>query len=144
MMKRTICFLLFIGLISCNSDGSKDLRQKMSEQKELTNAQIKSHSFLDCMYKDPYFPGFLVDKCKNILLEFCQEIETTRPSGLEELYKLSHISTNKLNALQNEFITNNSEIETGARECLGADFEFIAKAYHFEADVEELIATREW
>ncbi|MPN01681.1 hypothetical protein SDC9_148892 [bioreactor metagenome] len=36
-------------------------------------------------------------------------------------------------------------METAARECIAADFEAIAKAYGFEdADVEELIALREW
>ena len=45
---------------------------------------------------------------------------------------------------QNEFFENNSEIETGARECLAMDFEFVAKTYGYDADIEELIATREW
>ena len=38
-----------------------------------------------------------------------------------------------------------SEIETAARDCIAVDFEFISKSYGFiEADVEELIATRDW
>lgn len=57
---------------------------------------------------------------------------------------MTHSATDKLNDLQDEFFENNSEIETGARECLGADFEFISKAYGFDADIEELIATRDW
>jgi hypothetical protein len=47
--------------------------------------------------------------------------------------------------LQEEFYENDSEIETNARECIGADFDFVAKSYGFEdADMEELIATRDW
>jgi len=46
--------------------------------------------------------------------------------------------------LQEEFYENDSEIETAARECIAMDFEFIAKSYGFEADSEELIATRDW
>lgn len=116
----------------------------MIEQIELTNTKIKDYAFLDCMYQDSYFPKFLVDKCKNILIELCQKIEANTPQNLGELYQLTHASTDELNELEDEFFENDSEIETGARECLGRDFDFIATAYGFEADVEELIATRNW
>lgn len=117
---------------------------KMINQKSLVNEKIKDYDFLTCMYNDSYFPTFLVDKCKNILLELCQNIENQNPENLEELYSLTHSSTNKLNNLENEFGENESEIESAARDCLAQDFEFIAKAYGFNADVEELIATRNW
>ena len=35
-------------------------------------------------------------------------------------------------------------VETGAREAIGGDFDFIAKTYGYNADIEELIATRNW
>ncbi|MEM6845639.1 MAG: DUF5713 family protein [Bacteroidota bacterium] len=116
----------------------------MINQTELNNPNIKTHSFLDCMYRDAYFPNFLVDKCKYILLELCQNIENNKPATLEDLYKLTHAATDKLNNLEDEFLENDSEIETVARDCLGVNFEFIAKAYEFDADTEELIATRDW
>lgn len=44
-----------------------------------------------------------------------------------------------------KFLHADSELETAAREILGEEFAFIASAYGFdEADVEELIATRDW
>ena len=116
----------------------------MIDQTELRNAKIQKFQFLDCMYKDSYFPEFLVDKCKNILLNLCADIEKEEPQNLNDLYKLTHKATEEINDLQDEFYRNNSEIETGARECLGANFEFISKAYGFDADIEELIATRDW
>ena len=45
---------------------------------------------------------------------------------------------------EDEFFAQESEIETAAAECLAMDFLAIATAYGFEADVEMLIATREW
>jgi hypothetical protein len=58
---------------------------------------------------------------------------------------IDHAATERFNDLQQEFEEQGSEIETAARECIAADFEAIAKAYGFEdADVEELIALREW
>lgn len=114
------------------------------EQVELKNENIKNYNFLECMYDDDFFPDFLVDKCKNILLQLCSEIENQKPSNLDELYKLTHNATNKINNLQNEFFENESEIETVARECIAIDFNHISTVYGFEADIEELIATREW
>ncbi len=135
---------MIIAFTSCNSGKSQTLTDKMTKQTELTNAKLKDYAFLDCMYNDSYFPKFLVDKCKNILLNLCGDIETDKPKNLTELYTLTHRATNEINNLQDEFFKNDSEIETGARECLGADFDYIAKAYGFDADIEELIATRDW
>ena len=44
-----------------------------------------------------------------------------------------------------KFLHADSELETAARQSIGEEFAFIASAYGFEdADVEELIATRDW
>lgn len=144
-MKTIIYIVSMAALISCNSGKSQTLNNnRMIEQTELTNPKVNKYVFLDCMYQDSYFPKYLVDKCKNILLELCYNIETSKPSNLDQLYNLTHSSTDKLNDLQDEFFENNSEIETGARECLAENFEFIAEAFDFDADIEELIATRDW
>ena len=117
----------------------------MIAQNELTNENLKTHSFLNDMFKDPFFPDFLVEKCKSILLDLCENIEATRPNSLDELYELTHASTERLNDLEEEFNEHGSEIETAARECLTLDIETIAKAYGYkDADLEELVATREW
>lgn len=116
----------------------------MTDQGILTNEKIRSHKFLDDMYRDPYFPKPLVDKCKNVLLDLCYNIEKEKPGSLKELYALTHASTESINNLQDEFLENDSEIETMARECIAADFEYISAAYGFKADPEELIAPREW
>ncbi len=114
------------------------------KQSTLNNEAVRTREILKCMYQDSYFPTFLVDKCKNILLRLCHAIEEQKPKTLEDLYKLTHSSTDELNDLQIEFEANESEIETAARECLGLEFQFIAISYGFEADTEELIGTREW
>ena len=117
----------------------------IKNQIDLTNHEAKNHSFLDEMYQDEYFPKHLVDKAKSILVSLCFQIEEVKPADLKKLYELTHAATNKFNELQEEFYENDSEIETVARDCIGMDFDFIAKAYGFkDADVEELIATREW
>lgn len=51
----------------------------------------------------------------------------------------------EFNQLEAEFEAAGSEIETVAREEIAEDFWFVASTYGFtDADVEELIATRNW
>ncbi|WP_445363670.1 DUF5713 family protein [Microbulbifer sp. ANSA003] len=110
----------------------------------LKNKEASDYKFLQEMYDDGYFPNFLVDKGKDILVRLCQKIEEEQPNSLEELYKLTHQSTEEFNELQEEFEENESEIETAARDCIGVDFSNLTTIYGFDADIEELIATRDW
>jgi cytochrome c556 len=110
----------------------------------MKNPHILAHPFLHDMQQDAYFPAAQVKKGQDILRRLCEAIEQQAPATLEQLYALTHAATEEFNLLGEEFEENGSELETAARENIGADFEFIAKAYGFEADVEELIANREW
>lgn len=112
---------------------------------QINNEKLKNYKFLEGMYDDSCFPDFLVDKGKQLLVELCMAIETQKPQDLNALYVITHATTEQFNELAEEFYENDSEIETAARECIALDFEFIAKTYGYEnADIEELIATREW
>ena len=111
----------------------------------ITNAKLKDYPFLQAMYRDSYFPDHLVDKGRQILIQLCETIEAVQPQDEAQLYALTHAATDQFNALAEEFNENDSEIETAARDCIGTDFGFIATAYGFAgADLEELIATRDW
>jgi alpha-mannosidase len=111
----------------------------------ISNPRAAGHAFLDGLYRDGYFPDHVVDKGRAILLALCARIEAERPVDLAALYRLTQAATEEFNALEAEFEAAGSEIETVAREEIGGDFRFVARAYGFEdADVEELIATREW
>ncbi|MFJ7074218.1 DUF5713 family protein [Streptomyces sp. NPDC098781] len=109
------------------------------------NQQVTAHSFLRMLYKDDYYPDHVVDRGKEILLRLCARIEAEQPADLAALYTLTQAATDEFNALQEEFWAAGSELETVAREEIGEEFWFVAQAYGFEdADVEELIATRDW
>jgi len=62
----------------------------------------------------------------------------------KQFLKLSHTATANINDLEEEFMENDSELETVARDALAAEFEFIVRTYGFDIDVEEVIANREW
>jgi hypothetical protein len=110
----------------------------------LTNPTIQDHVFLRGMYADDYFPRECVDKVKDVLVRLCEAIERTKPADVESLYRLTHAATKEINDLQQLFEDHDSEIETAARETIAENFAVVAKAYGFDADVEELIATRDW
>ena len=111
----------------------------------LNNAAMAGHTFLKEMYRDDYFPDVVVDQGKAVLIELCQQIEAQKPKDLAALYVLTHAATERFNDLEAVFEEHSSEIETAARECIADDFYRIAKAYGFaDADIEELIAPRDW
>jgi hypothetical protein len=111
----------------------------------IKNPKLTDYQFLAGMSRDGYFPDFLVDKGKAILVNLCGQIESQKPADLKALYRHSHRATEAFNDLQEEFEEHDSEIETVARDCIGMDFDFIAKAYGFDdADGEELISPRDW
>lgn len=119
----------------------------MDDEKQirLTNEAVRNHTFLKEMYDDSYFPNKVVDKGRDVLLDLCFQLEQQLPKELMKLYELTHAATEEFNELQNDFSDHDSEIETVARDCIAEDFAFIATAYGFaDADIEELIATRDW
>ncbi|MFB4305813.1 DUF5713 family protein [Actinomadura sp. GTD37] len=110
-----------------------------------TNEQVNGRAFLKEMYEDDYYPDRIVDKGRAILLRLCERIESERPADLAALYPLTHAATEEFNALEDEFLAADSDIETVAREAIGEEFWFVATAYGFpDADIEELIAPRDW
>ena len=82
---------------------------------QLTNEEAKNHQFLNEMYEDGYYPNFLVDKGKTILINLCYKIEDVQPANLADLYELTNQSTDEFNELQEEFAENESEIETACK-----------------------------
>jgi hypothetical protein len=111
----------------------------------VSNQQVTAHPFLKGLYRDDYYPDHVVDRGKEILLRLCERIETERPADLAALYVLTHAATGEFNDLQAAFEEAGSDIETVAREEIAEGFWFVAQAYGFvDADVEKLIATRDW
>jgi len=111
----------------------------------LANEELKDYEWLSKMYADTYYPNFLVDKIKAILLDLCEQIECEQPESEESLLKLTHAATERINDLAEEFSENNSELETVAREFMADEFRVVLSAYGFhEIDIEDAIAPRDW
>jgi hypothetical protein len=63
----------------------------------ITHSTLQNYAFLQEMYNDSYFPGFLVDKGKQILVGLCEKIERQNPASSEAVYKLTHAATEEFN-----------------------------------------------
>lgn len=111
----------------------------------ITNTAMRERNFLAGMYRDGESADRVVDKLVAVLQGLCEQIEAQRPSDLADLYALTQAATQEINDLEDELMEAGSEIDTIARELLADDFFVVASAYGFgDADIEELIATREW
>ncbi|WP_221641616.1 DUF5713 family protein [Listeria booriae] len=99
--------------------------------------------YLADMYRDPYFPDFLVDKIKTLLKEVVALLESGE-SDLEVIQAAFDKATIGINELEEEFDDNDSEIETEARESIGETVDLILTHYKVAIDCEEAIREREW
>lgn len=106
---------------------------------------LSEHVFLEPMLGDEYYPAHLVAKGQDIFVRLRARLDASPPADLAGLYELTHAATEEFNELQEEFWDADSEIETVARDVISVDMETVAKAYGFpEADIEELVAPRDW
>ena len=95
----------------------------------------QNYKLLNEMYRDEYYPNFLVDKIRNWLQEVIDLLE----SGETDIEVVCAI-----NDLQEEFDENDSEIETVARDCIGGTVAYILKWFDISIDIEEAIRERDW
>ncbi|MCI8407800.1 MAG: hypothetical protein HFJ09_00800 [Lachnospiraceae bacterium] len=98
---------------------------------------------LEDIYKDGYFPDFLVDKVKELIQDIIELLETGE-RDLEKIQDKCDKMTQAINELQEEFEDNDSEIETVARDSIGETIEYILKWFEIDMDVEDAIRERDW
>ena len=99
--------------------------------------------YLVDMYNDGYFPDFLVNKVKALIVDVVQYLESGEHS-IDDIQSKFDKMTESINDLQEEFEENDSEIETGARESIGETVEHILKHFNIDIDVETAIKNRDW
>lgn len=102
-----------------------------------------NYNLLEDMYQDDYYPVFLVDKIKNELQKVIYLLENGETDLVVIQDKLDE-AVLRINDLQEEFDENDSEIETVARESIGATVAYILDWFNISIDIEEAIREREW
>ena len=103
----------------------------------------ENYVLLEEMYKDEYYPNFLVDKVKAEIQKVIDLLESgeTDVDVIQE--KFDEIIC-AINDLQDEFDENDSEIETVARDCIGVTVDYILHWFNIPIDTEEAIRERDW
>ncbi|MHC6204118.1 DUF5713 family protein [Breznakiellaceae bacterium SP9] len=99
--------------------------------------------YLVDMYKDGYYPDFLVDKIKNLLKEAVEYLESGE-HDMGDIQKVFDKAIIGINDLAEEFDENDSEIETVARESIGQTIRDIIKHFNLNVDDETLMQERDW
>lgn len=102
-----------------------------------------NYKLLDEMYRDEYYPDFLVDKVNGELQKVIDLLETGETDTETIQAKLDE-AVCAINDLQEEFDENDSEIETVARECIAATVAYILEWFGIPIDTEEAIRERDW
>jgi predicted nuclease with TOPRIM domain len=95
------------------------------------------------MYEDPYYPKFLVDDLKSLLLRLVEYLYEQGRSR-EEIQEKFDETTININNLQERFHDNDSEIDDVASDCLKIDVEYILKYFALDLTVEEALRERAW
>lgn len=99
---------------------------------------MKEIKYLEIMYKDDYYPTFLVDKIKELLEDVVQYLAQNSHS-LEAIQDKFDEMTLAINDLEDEFYKHNSEIETVARDSIAETVIDILQVYNIAIDVEEAL-----
>lgn len=102
-----------------------------------------NYKLLDEMYRDDYYPDFLVDKVNGELQKVIDLLETGETDTETIQAKLDE-AVCAINDLQEEFDENDSEIETVARDCIGVTVGYILEWFGISIDIEEAIRERDW
>lgn len=102
-----------------------------------------NYKLLDEMYRDDYYPAFLVDKVKDEIQKVIDLLESGETDTDVIQKKLDEVVL-AINDLQEEFDENDSEIETVARDCIGVTISYILEWFDIPIDPEEAIRERDW
>ncbi|MDR3348501.1 MAG: DUF5713 family protein [Acidaminococcales bacterium] len=95
------------------------------------------------MYEDAYYPKFLVDKLRFVILDFVGYLADASRSRKEIQEKLDEMNI-MIGSLREEFHENGSEFETVARACVAADIEYILKYFSVGIELAEALRARDW
>lgn len=103
----------------------------------------ENYILLEDMVNDEYYPKFLVDKLKELIVPVIKLLENGETNTDIIQSKLDEM-TLAINELQEEFYDNDSEIETVARDSIAVTIGHIMEWFHIDIDMETALRERDW
>lgn len=104
---------------------------------------MKEEYYLVDMYRDDYYPNFLVDKVKKFL-QVAEQTLASEPTNLSAIQQALDVAVIGINESAEEFYANQSEIETMAREDIAETVMTLLEHYNITLDIEEALRERDW
>lgn len=104
---------------------------------------MKEEYYLVDMYRDDYYPNFLVDKIKKVL-QVAEQTLANESTNLSAVQQALDVAVIGINELAEEFYANQSEIETMAREDIAETVMTMLEHYNITLDIEEALRERDW
>lgn len=95
------------------------------------------------MIEDDYYPKFLVEKIKTLMLSVVHVLENEE-TDLNYIQNKLDEMTLAINDLQEEFDEHDSEIETVARDSIAVSIEYILNWFQIDIDTETALRERDW
>ncbi|MCB9183179.1 MAG: hypothetical protein H6591_04620 [Flavobacteriales bacterium] len=135
-MHRAWPALLLVGMLACQTP------HYATDQ--LRNSTIREHVFLPAMRADAHYSGQVVNRCEDLLIHLCFDIEAEEVTEAAQLYPLVHHTITEMNKQLIDFEREGIMLDSTARVALAAEFTFIANAYGIAADEQELMRPAAW
>ncbi len=103
----------------------------------------QEYILLEEMYSDPFFPDDLVDKIRDLIIDFIKLVENGERSKDILQRKLDEM-TEAINDLEEEFFKYNSEIDDLARESIAVSLLHVLSWFNIKIDIEDALRMRNW
>jgi len=103
----------------------------------------ENYVLLEDMVNDDYYPKFLVDKVKDLIIPVIDLLENGEENKIV-IQKALDTMTLAINDLQEEFDEHDSELETVARDSIATTIGDILEYFDIDIDIETALAEREW
>lgn len=103
----------------------------------------ENYVLLEDMVDDDYYPPFLVEKIKGLMLPIIRLLEGGETNE-EIIQKKLDEMTLAINELQADFDANDSDLETIARDSIAVTIGYILGWFRIDIDMETALQEREW
>lgn len=103
----------------------------------------ENYVLLEDMVNDDYYPKFLVDKVKDLIIPVIDLLENGEENKTV-IQKALDTMTLAINDLQEEFDEHDSELETVARDSIATTIGDILEYFDIDIDIETALAERDW